>query len=148
MGLSYAGWINPDCFSFGDCGPDDSASYYGPIVAPDVNSDAYAQEPVPYANQGGAAEEQQAGATQPASFRPAYERPAPPPEPEEAVTLVFKDGRPPEQIHNYMLTRTTLYVQDEHRREIAVGDLDLAATEKANTDAGVAFRLPGMQGGL
>jgi hypothetical protein len=58
------------------------------------------------------------------------------------VTLVFKDGRPNEEIHNYMLTRTTLYVQGERLREIAVADLDLAATEKVNREAGVDFRLP------
>ncbi len=38
--------------------------------------------------------------------------------PEEAVTLVFRDGRPTEQIHNYIMTRTTLYIRDEHRQEI------------------------------
>ena len=43
---------------------------------------------------------------------------SPVPEREEAVTLVFKDGRSPEQIHNYMLTQTTLYVLDPKRREI------------------------------
>jgi hypothetical protein len=64
-------------------------------------------------------------------------------EAENAVTLVFKDGRPSEEIHNYMLTRTTLYVQDEHRREISVDEIDLTATQKANKDAGVEFRLPG-----
>jgi hypothetical protein len=67
--------------------------------------------------------------------------PARDPAPEEAVTLVFKDGRPAEQIHNYMLTRTTLYVRDQHHREIALDQLDLAATKKANKDAGVDFQL-------
>ena len=143
-GLAYVGSIDPDCFSFGDCDPYDGAYSYGPAVAPDVNPDAYAQGSPPYANQGGEADEMQADATQLAPFRPAYQRPSPPPEPQPPVTLVFKDGRPPEQIHNYMLTRTTLYVQDEHHREIAVSDLDLAATEKANKDAGVAFQLPGV----
>jgi hypothetical protein len=60
----------------------------------------------------------------------------------DAVTLVFKDGRPSEQIHNYILTRTTLYVTDAHHREIPVADLDLAATEKANREAGITFKLP------
>ena len=69
-------------------------------------------------------------------------QPAPPAEPEEAVTLIFKDGRAPEQIHNYMLTRTTLYVRDQHKRDIPVADLDLDATAKANRDAGVEFELP------
>jgi hypothetical protein len=63
-------------------------------------------------------------------------------ESEDAVTLVFKDGRPPEQIHNYLLTRTTLYVRDQHGRDIPLDQLDLAATQKLNHDAGVDFQLP------
>jgi hypothetical protein len=59
-----------------------------------------------------------------------------------AVTLVFKDGRPSQKIHNYALTRTTLYVTDGRPREIPVAVLDLAATEKTNREAGVNFRLP------
>jgi len=62
---------------------------------------------------------------------------------DEGVTLVFKDGRPREQIHNYMLSRTTLSVLDKRHQEIPVDELDLAATAKANRDAGVDFRLPG-----
>ena len=58
------------------------------------------------------------------------------------MTLVFKDGRPVEQIHNYILTRTMLTVWDEHHRVIPVDQLDLAATEKVNHDAGVDFQLP------
>jgi len=65
---------------------------------------------------------------------------------EEAVTLVFKDGRPPEQIHNYVLTRTTLYVGDQHHRDIPIDQLDLAATAKVNHDAGVDFHLPTFPG--
>jgi hypothetical protein len=63
----------------------------------------------------------------------------------EAVTLVFKDGRAPEKIYNYALTRTTLYVTDGRRREIPVAALDLAATEKVNRAAGVRFQLPVVQ---
>ena len=59
-----------------------------------------------------------------------------------AVTLVFKDGRPSQKIHNYALTRSTLYVTDGRPREIPVAALDLAATEKTNREAGVSFRLP------
>jgi hypothetical protein len=80
----------------------------------------------------------------PDAYRPTYQTPQPPPQPEDAVTLVFKDGRPTEEIHNYMLTRTTLYVQDAHRREIPVDDLDLAATQKINKSNGVDFQLPGV----
>jgi hypothetical protein len=61
---------------------------------------------------------------------------------EDAVTLIFKDGRPPERIHNYLLTRTTLYVDDTNHRVIPTSQLDLVATAKVNHDAGVDFRLP------
>jgi hypothetical protein len=71
-------------------------------------------------------------------------RPAPAPASEEAVTLVFKDGRPPEQIHNYLMTGDTLYIGDRQHREIAVDQLDLAATTKVNREAGVDFHLPGV----
>jgi len=58
------------------------------------------------------------------------------------VVLVFRDGRAPEQIHNYMLTRTTLYVQDGRGREIPLDEIDLAATQRLNGDVGVEFRPP------
>ncbi len=61
---------------------------------------------------------------------------------EEAVTLIYKDGRPSEQIRNYALTRTALYIPGPHVREIPLSQLDLAATEQVNRDAGVDFRLP------
>ena len=59
-----------------------------------------------------------------------------------AVTLVFKDGRQPEQIHNYLMTADTLYVEDPGHREIPMNELDLVATAKLNRDAGVDFQLP------
>ena len=59
------------------------------------------------------------------------------------VTLVFKDGRPPQQIHNYLLTATTLSVLDQRRQEIPVDQIDLAATAKVNRAAGASFALPG-----
>jgi hypothetical protein len=65
------------------------------------------------------------------------------PQPGESVTIVFNNGRPPEKIHNYLLTPATLYVMDQHRSEIPVNQLDLAATEKVNREAGIDFRLPG-----
>lgn len=61
----------------------------------------------------------------------------------DTITLIFKDGRPPEQIHNYALTPTTLYVlRGDRRQDIPVDQIDLAATEKANQDTGVDFQLP------
>ena len=62
---------------------------------------------------------------------------------EAPVTLVFKDGRPPEQIHNYLLTPNTLTVLDQHRHDIPVDQIDLNATASLNLQAGVVFSLPG-----
>ena len=73
---------------------------------------------------------------------PVYAQPTSSAENNEAVMLIFKDGRPPVQIHNYLLTRTTLYVQDQKRRDIPTDELDLVATAKVNQDAGVDFHLP------
>lgn len=68
--------------------------------------------------------------------------PAPAPQPSDAVTIVFNNSRPPEQIHNYLLTSATLFVYDDHHREIPVNEINLAATAKVNREAGVAFSLP------
>lgn len=81
------------------------------------------------------------------AFRPPYgvmpqQSASPAQQAQEAVTLVFKDGRPSEQIHNYILTPTTLYVQDQQSRAIPTSQLDLEATAKVNLDAGVKFQLP------
>jgi hypothetical protein len=82
---------------------------------------------------------------QPAPSRPAYQpqtavdaAPDQPP-----ITLLFKDGRPEQQVQNYAVTRTTLYVLDGARRhEIPLADLDLPQTERVNRDAGVEFTIP------
>lgn len=121
----------------------DSGFYDGPGYYNTYNDSGYAN-PAPPADYGPqpypAPPVEQADAVPPDAYRPTYQKPL---EPEAAVTLIFKDGRPTEQIHNYMLTRTTLYVQDEHHREIPVDDIDLAATQKVNKADGVDFQLPG-----
>ena len=61
---------------------------------------------------------------------------------EVAVTLIFKDGRPPEQIRNYMLTSTKLTVLDEHYREIPLEQINISATAAANQSAGIDFHVP------
>jgi hypothetical protein len=83
----------------------------------------------------------------PAYEPPAYQPPAQRPKPalptnDIATTIVFKDGRPSEQIHNYALTQTNLYVMDQERRDIPLDQIDVAATEKANRAVGVEFQVP------
>ena len=121
--------------------------------------------PVPYAE--AAPDPAAYGYTQPEDQPPPYEselqqpaeivRPAPgpeitvrpettarpEPEPAPATTLIFKDGRAPEQIRNYIATRSTVTVIDGPRHhDIPVADLDLLATSKANRDSGTGFQLP------
>jgi hypothetical protein len=127
----YPGYFDSDL----DGSSYDDSGYAAPAAAP--------ADPAPYYPGGyGPQPTEQTQAGPDSDYRPVYQRPQPEPAPENAVTLVFKDGRPAEEIRNYMLTRTTLYVQGERLREIAVADLDLAATEKVNREAGVDFRLP------
>jgi hypothetical protein len=139
-GFGYAanGWIGPGYLGYLDSGLYDDSSASPPQPG---SSDGYENAaPAPPPEQ---AEDQPEYQPAPV-FRPAYVRPQPEPDPaaDAAVTLIFKDGRPSEQIHNYMLTRTTLYVQGQHLRQIPVDQLDLDATSKVNMDAGIDFRLP------
>lgn len=112
--------------------PDDSASQPNPVAGyPPQPADQGQQDLPPW---------------------PSYNPPPPPatapetksvvPESVASVTIVFNDGRPPQQIHNYVITPTTLYIFDKQRHEIPLDHLDLVATAKANRDAGVDFNLP------
>lgn len=66
-----------------------------------------------------------------------------PPGPQPATILVFKDGRPDQQIHNYVLTSTTLYrFGGGGHVEIPLSEIDIPATVKANFAVGVDFQLP------
>ena len=156
LGYGYGpwdfGWLDADDTDSGDdgaygAGPYDVGPYddgsgvaaggygpqgYGPGYGP---SDG--PPPIPYTAQGAEPEqqpEQASNAPIVITAGPLYN--------DDAVTLVFKDGRAPETIHNYALTRTTLYVTDGRSREIPVAALDLAATERVNRAAGVDFQLP------
>lgn len=116
---------------------DDSSYTDQPQAAAPVYPDAYAQAQMP-----------DAGYDQPQ--RPPYDpqtqlssQPSAPPADQPEITLLFKDGRPPQQVQNYAVTRTTLYVLDgPKRREIPLDDIDLPQTEKTNRDAGLDFEIP------
>jgi len=134
---SSLGWVAPGYYNSYDPAYYDDSTYAAPSPLADYPPadypGGYGPPPVDQA---------ELGPVSP-SFRPPYQKPQPDPEPEAAVTLIFKDGRPNEQIHNYMLTRTTLYVQDQRLREIPVDQLDLSTMDKVNREAGINFQLPG-----
>ncbi len=58
------------------------------------------------------------------------------------TVLVFRDGHSV-QVKNYAIVGDTIYdLSDGSRHKIAIADLDLTATEKANDARGLDFRLP------
>jgi len=76
------------------------------------------------------------------------DRPAAPPEPAQPDTvLVFKDGHK-QQVSNYAIVGASLFdLSSGHRQKIAISDLDVAATQKANEDQGIEFKLPTLPAG-
>ncbi len=149
-------WDFADTFGYDDAayGASPFDPYAGGDFQPGAPSAAYAygdqamdpaqtQSPQPYPIQ-------PTDASQPMVYAPyAYGQQAPlrvitlpaPPAEEDAVTIFYRDGRRPEQIRNYALTRTSLLITGPHLREIPLADLDLPLTERVNHAAGVEFRL-------
>ena len=76
--------------------------------------------------------------------RPAYTGSIPAPEPEQAITVIFKNGsRAPESIQNYLMNSKTLTDLDrQHYEQIPLDQIDIAATEKTNRAHGLEFQVP------
>ncbi len=55
--------------------------------------------------------------------------------------LVFRDGHQ-QEVTNYAIMGQTVYVFDNRTKKIALADLDVPATVKANDDQGVEFQVP------
>jgi len=65
----------------------------------------------------------------------------------QPTILIFKDGHK-QQISNYAIVGSNLYdLTAGHRLKVALADLDLEATQKANDDEGNDFRLPQLPDG-
>jgi hypothetical protein len=142
---SYPYWsgypylVNPNFYNLGLydwSDPDNSApgSYEADISQP--GSDEYAQngpapDYAPYPNQGYYAPNQIAPA---ASGAPA---------PAQPLTVIFKSGRAPIQVQNYLITAKVLTDLDsEHYEQIPLDEINLAATQNFNKVAGVDFQIP------
>jgi len=61
--------------------------------------------------------------------------------PGDPTVLVFRNGKQ-QEVTNYAIMGDSLYVFDQARKKIALADLDIPATVKANDDRGVEFNLP------
>jgi hypothetical protein len=59
------------------------------------------------------------------------------------LTVIFKGGRTPEKMQNYMVTSTALTNLDgEHFEKIPLDQIDVAATQQANRSSGIDFQVP------
>ncbi|MFZ0704765.1 MAG: hypothetical protein WAM71_04115 [Candidatus Korobacteraceae bacterium] len=76
-----------------------------------------------------------------ADAQPEPARTIPDAKPGEPTTLVFRDGHK-QEVTNYAIMGQTLYVFDNRTKKIALADLDVPATIKANDDEGVEFQVP------
>jgi len=134
-GPIFTGYVDPWLFAPDDYGYDQGGYYGGDAPAP-YRDYGYEPNPAwPYGAQDAApVDEQPAGTVaQGAPLR------------QSTITLIFNDGRPPEQVHNFLLTGSTLTVLDAQYREIPLKEVNVAATESANRAAGVEFRVPAKQ---
>jgi hypothetical protein len=142
LGYGYPYVIDPGFYDWGE--PDDSANDQGG-AAPEYTA--------PYPGQGyeapgelpqqGYSEEipRPSGPSQP----PAQLRSSVPYSPvsEQPLTVIFKGGRAPAKMQNYMMTTKVLTDLDSHHYEqIPLDQIDVAATQQANRENGVAFEIP------
>lgn len=139
-GLGYSGFFN-DSDNYDSQQP----SYY---VAPQDYYNVPYQQPQPEDQQQQQPPEsypqqpQQPVPQQPSGSRAPYSGAQAPPPGSQALTVVFKDDRPPEHVYNYLLTANTLTVLDQNRHDIPVDEINLEATAQVNIQAGVEFSLP------
>jgi hypothetical protein len=62
---------------------------------------------------------------------------------EEPLTLIFKDGRAPEKMQNYIMNAKALTDMDpQHYERIPLDQIDVAATAEFNRTRGVDFEVP------
>ena len=141
LGYPYPYVIDPGFYDWGDSGGyDDNAqgsasSYpdvppyadYGPV--PDAPpAPAYGQAPP---------------APAPISRQPYAGSISSAPEVQQPLTVIFKNGRAPETMQNYMMNSKTLTDLDQqHYEQIPLDQIDMAATEQTNRTRGVDFRAP------
>jgi len=155
-GLGFYGDGSDDGYDTSDSGNYQDAPYYAPdqYNGFDPQAQGYAQgdgygqpQAWPPQDQGSSPDSNQGMAqlNPDTPYRAYYGAPHPvsTPAAQSAVTLVFKDHRPNQQIHNYLINGDTITVWDQHPHEIALDQLDIAATEKINHDAGTDLFLPG-----
>lgn len=140
--------IDPGFYDWG--APDDS-SYDQGLAANDY---------APYTDYGGAYDADAQGSDYPPPYPQQAYGQAPPASPsrpgypgatssasateEEPLTLIFRNGRAPQTMRNYMMDAKVLTDMDpQHFERIPLDEIDLAATAQLNRSHGVDFTVPG-----
>ena len=137
-GLLNSYWDYPDGFN---------SNYGTPYSNQQPNQDNNYSQPDPPPDYGSGDQGQRSGQgpEYPSKDVPPPPSAAPEPLPLAALTLIFKDGHS-QQIHNYAMTRTKIYVLDGaaagRTLEIPLNTIDLQATEVTNRQAGLDFSIP------
>ena len=91
--------------------------------------------------------DQDAYAPRSSERRPAPETSTQAPEPVVATVLVFRDQHK-QEVQNYAIVGQTVWAFSAGRtQKFPLASLDIPATEKANDDRGVTFRIPGTNEG-
>ncbi len=121
---------NLGLYDWSDSGGSAAGSYLPGNSSDDQNGSA----PLylgPYPDQGYAAPGSPAGAAPPAAS-------------EQPLTVIFRSGRAPIKVRNYLMTSSVLTDLDsDHYEQIPLSQIDLAATESINQAAGLDFQVPG-----
>jgi hypothetical protein len=149
-GYPYWGWVGANYWpiydwDYGDSGYTADDSYAAQLQSEladqqDVTADLAAQLNAERSRQADAYDGAQSRPAKPAAARPAQEAESP------QTVLVFRDGSRTE-IQNYAIVGATLYEFGAHwTKKIALTDLDIPATVKANDDRGVQFVVPAGRG--
>lgn len=129
---------------------DQSNGDQGGYSAENANAGPGYDQGPPYSDDRGVANEQPyAGASQAepqpqASPRQSYRgTPSASAASEESLTVVFNNGRAPQQMQNYMISSSALTVLDrDHQEQIPLDQIDVAATRQMNRSRGLDFRIP------
>ena len=135
-GYGYPYLIEPGFYDWDDSdnsAPDNSAydqsgaAPYYPAPDPDYGYGAPGEIP------SASAQGQQRAAAEPTA----------PSAPEQPLTVIFKSGRDPVKMQNYMMTSKVLTDLDSrHYEQIPIDQIDIAATQWANSAVGVRFEIP------
>lgn len=130
-GYGYPYELNPGFLDWGDY--DDSTNEQGSL-APSYPDPYLEPEYGPPEGYPGTSEPEDNSSVEQSATSAEYRPP---------LTVIFKDGRLPESIENYMMSATLLTNFDSnHYERIPMDQIDIAATQQANRANGVDFQIP------